>query len=630
MKNLFLESSYNYNKFKKLKSFSKFELVVGDETVLPSKDHELILSSTRKVWYSLAFVFVAVGVAVFFLAKAFSLQVIGGETNYALSTQNRIRKFSILPERGVIYDRNGNILVRNKPAFSIEMNTEICSLGGRFPNLCKDVVHKLSEYLEVDYDKTSKDIDVGKSSIILSTGLEKDHILKLEANLGQLPSISIVTSPQRDYLFKNAYAHLIGYVGSGDTLFPTIVGKSGIEESYNTSLSGLPGSRVVQVDSTGSVVKQLSEEKAIPGKDVTLYLDLALQKKAYELLEKTVEEKKAAGGAIVAQNPQDGSILALVSYPSFDPDKLSTGISVSELTRLNTDMRFPFFNRALSGTYPPGSTFKLVTGAAALSEGYVTENTTIFDPGYISVSGYTFRNWKLSGHGDVNFRKALQVSNDTYFYTVGGGYGDVKGLGIANLYKWARKFGYGTLTNIDIEGEVKGYMPDGLSRAWYLGDTYITSIGQGDVLSTPLQVNNATTYFANGGVLYRPRIVKSIFGEKETASEVISKDLVSQKIYDLVRDGMYMVTISGGTAYPFFDFPEKHGGMLVAGKTGTSEYNDSKGEAKTHALFTVFGPYDPKGEEKATIALTVFVEGGGGGADDAAPIARQLLDLWFK
>ncbi len=625
MKNVFFDETSKFNLEQKKFLQKKFSLTkLGDESALSPKEKEFSLDSDKKTRRSLALVILVLATVVFFLSRAIRLQISNGDSNLAMSTQNRIRRYNLQPERGVIYDRNGTILVRNKPSFSIEMNVDLCSLGERRFDLCNVTVDNLSKFISLDKNRISKEVAAARNIIVLSSGLQKEDILKLEANLAAFPSVSIVTAPQRDYIFGDAFAHLIGYVGLGDTPYPTITGKTGIEEKYDNLIGGLPGSRVVQIDSFGGSFKVLSEEKPIPGRDVTLNIDLNLQKKAYELLAKAVKDKKAVAGVVVAQDPRTGGVLALVSYPAFNPTKISEGISFEELNKLNTDPAFPFFNRTISGTYPPGSVFKLVMASAALSEKVIGENYRIFDPGYIKVGSYTFKNWKAEGHGDVDMRRALQVSNDTYFYTVGGGHNEIAGLGITRIAKWADRFGYGVKTGIDLGGEVSGYVPDGKEKTWYLGDTYITSIGQGEFLATPLQVNNVTSYFANGGIFYKPQVVKGIYGRQDFGPQIIAQNLIDVRAYGVVRDGMKLAVTSGGTAYPLFDFSQKHPEIELAGKTGTSEYTDSKGEAKTHALLTVFGPF-----ENPTIALTVFLEGGGSGADDAAPIARQLLDGWF-
>jgi penicillin-binding protein 2 len=266
----------------------------------------------------------------------------------------------------------------------------------------------------------------------------------------------------------------------------------------------------------------------------------------------------------------------------------------------------------------------------------VDKNTIIIDPGYVLVNGFRFNNWKLEGHGEVNIVRALQVSNDTFFYTVGGGYGSVRGVGIESLYNWARRFGIGVPTGIDLSNEEAGYMPNGTKGEWYLGNTFITAIGQGQVLTTPLQMNVVTGYFANGGKIMKPQIVKSIKGVKQFEPKIISQGLINTKNYDIIREGLNKAVLPGGTGYPLFDFSQRHNGIQLGGKTGTSEFIAKDGKPSTHAWFTVFGPYNapntsinPAGQNKP-IALTVFLEGGGAGSDDASPIAKELLDLWFQ
>ena len=637
MKNILLEETDKFNAESKKHFWHKKNIaVIGAEADYKPVIREYAISDRIKLVNFLALIFLVLLIGTVFMGKTFFLQIVAGNSYKELSNKNRIRKITSQPERGVIFDRNKKIIARNKPAFSVEMNTDICSLGRKDLDLCKNTANKINEFIPLDLKRIYGEIVGGKNIIIVSSGLQKENLIKLEANINQMPSITISTSPQRDYLYNNVFAHVVGYVGLGDTLEPVIVGKSGIEEFYDSSISGIPGGKIVEVDALGGSYKSITEEKSIPGRDITLNLDLELQKKAYELLEKAVDKGKengVIGGAVVAQNPLTGSVLALVSYPSFDPNVLVGGISFEELNKLNNDPSFPFYNRAISASYPPGSTFKLVTASAALEQKVINPTDEIVDSGFIQVGSYIFRNWKTDGHGNVNLLRALQVSNDTYFYTVGGGYGGIKGVGIENLFMWAQKFGYGKRSGIDIPGEVPGFMPNGKYKEWYLGDTYITSIGQGDVLATPLQVNNVTSYFANGGVLYEPNVVKEIFGESLELS-VIAQDLVDSQTYELIREGLKLAVEPGGTGYPLFDFSRRHEGIELGGKTGTSEYINSRGEPKTHAWFTVFGPFNIDSADadsnRTPIALTVFLEGGGSGADDAAPIAKELLDLWFS
>ncbi len=603
----------------------------------PKERSRFDASSSLYQWHNVIFLGALILVYLVFISKAVNVQLSHKEKYLGLAESNRMREFSILPSRGVIYDRNGEVVVRNKPSFSLEINTLFCREGTNMEP-CLAVVRKVEEYVVLEeLPRIEEEIETYKTNVLLATGLTKDEILPLEANISQLTGVSIETAPSRDYLFSDAFAHVIGYVGLGESQTPSIVGKSGVEEKYDSYLSGVAGNKVVQVDSPGTSYKLISSKSPLPGKDITLFVDAGLQEKAFEVLKAKVEdpESEATGGAIVVQDPLDGSVLALVSYPSFDPNLLSSGISQDQLDELNGNPNHPFFNRVIAGKYPPGSTFKLVTASAALMDKVIGIYDTIIDKGFIQIGGSIFRNWR-SGEGAVNLIRALQVSNDTYFYTMGGGYGGVGGLGIKRLHDWALKLGFGQLTGIDINGEIPGFIPDGTHRDWYQGDDFNSAIGQGEIEVTTMQINNMMSYFANGGYIYKPRIVKSIDGVGETQGEVQTAGIIDEEYYDAIRKGINLAVKPGGTAYPLFGFPAKFG-LEAAGKTGTSEYINAQGEDKTHAIFTAFAPYyDDENRQRnmnfamdKPIVLTVFIEGGGGGSDDAAPLANELLEYWF-
>lgn len=605
------------------------------------KDNTLFRRNTStSTWNILIFAFIVLLVVFIFVGRAVEIQLTNRQKYLGLAEKNRIREFSIFPARGVIYDRNNKVLVRNKPAFSIQINTLICGQAKK-ENSCREIINEVVKHVELkEIDYIEKQLVEKRQNIVLAANLNREEILSLEANLSKLPGVVIEATPARDYLLGESISHLIGYVGLGDEdLTPVIVGKTGIEEYYDKQLSGIPGNKIVQVDSLGTTYNLISQKSPLPGKNIHLSIDMGLQVKAYEILKNKIEGKEstATGGAIVAQDPTTGEILALVSYPSFDPNKLSGVITSREIAELNSNPNFPFFNRVISATYPPGSTFKLVTASAALMEGVVTKYTSVFDPGYIQVGSFIFRNWNTAGHGDVNMVRALQVSNDTYFYTVVGGHANVSGIGIAKLAKWASLFGFGEMTGIDLGGEVAGFMPDGTHRDWYLGDNYISGIGQGDILATPLQINNMLTYFANGGILFQPKIVHSIDGVGELKGKILQKNIINGESYDVIREGINKAVESGGTGWPLFDFSVRHNGIHLAGKTGTSEYISVDGKEMTHAWFSIFGPYfddevrqAEMAREDKPIVLTVFLEGGGSGSDDAAPLAKDLLDMWFE
>ncbi len=625
MKNLILES-LSTGKSKRRKGFEKIDSLplLGGDTVLESKDTSVVLDSKHRFTRLILLAITLLLVFLTFVSRAFIFQLVKGNEYFALSEKNSIRNFTIQAERGVIYDRNNKVIVRNKPSFSLELSVDLCK-SKEAQKKCVEELDLVSTVVKIEKQDILGQIQSGKRSILLTSGIPKSQTVVLEPKIAKYKALELSIAPVRDYIYANVYAHIIGYVGLADTIYPQIIGKTGVEKYYNEILSGFQGSKIVQVDSASLNYVLLSEYPPLPGRNIKLNMDIDLQKEAYEALKQTVEKGKAKAGAVVAQDPQTGGVLALVSYPSFDPNKLTVGLSQKEFNDLQNSTLFPFFNRAISGIYPPGSVFKMFVAAGALEEKIVKKDTTIDDKGFLSVAGYTFRNWKLDGHGIVDLVRALQVSNDTYFYTIGGGYGSIRGLGIEKLSTWVRKFGFGAPTKIDLEGESRGYIPDGKDRQWYLGDTYITSIGQGDVLTTPLQINNGVTYFANGGKIFTPAVVAEIDGESPKQPQLIAQKLISQQNYQLIIEGMKAAVNPGGTGYPVFDFTQKHPGIELAGKTGTAEYIDAAGKASTHAWFTVFGPV-----ENSSIVLTVFLEGGGSGSDDAAPIARKLLDFWFK
>ncbi len=577
-----------------------------------------------KIWEFRCCLLIVLLVSLVFLARSFELQVLKSKEFSTLADKNKMRTYAVPAPRGVIYDRNGEVLAQNRPTFNLVLNVQACRMGKDL-SLCKKLVTEIAREIYVDEEAVVELLGtVSPESVVLAKDLDKDVALSVEAR--RYPALDILAYPSREYLYPEDFAHLIGYTGlSNISLAPKIEGKTGLEVFYDVDLAGFPGERIIQVNSQNERVQEFDTKDPVAGKSLFLYVDLGLQRLAYELLRDEVEDpqKKAYAGVVVAQDPRNGGVLALVSYPSFDAQKMVSNITAKDLVDMGSIGMFPFFNRAIGASYAPGSIFKMVMASAILEEGIATPYKTIFDTGQISVAGYTFRNWKLEGHGEVDLMRAIQVSNDPYFYTMGGGYGGIKGLGIEKINKWATIFGYGTKTGIDLPGEVSGFVPNADYKDWYLGDTYITSIGQGDFLATPLQVNMVTSYFANGRELLKPRIAKSVGDEAEGQKAIISRDLVSQDNLEYIREGLKKAVEPGGTGYPFFDFPEKHG-VMVAGKTGTSEYTDPEGNPGTHAMFTVWGPYD-----NAEIVLTVFLEGGGSGADDAAPIARKLFDYWF-
>jgi len=369
----------------------------------------------------------------------------------------------------------------------------------------------------------------------------------------------------------------------------------------------------------------ISEEAGRPGRDLVLAIDLDLQRQAERALK---DELRAAGkkrGSVIVLEPQTGEVLALVSEPAFDANLFARGISSDELAKLQNDPERPLFPRAIAGTLPSGSTFKLAVASAALEEGIVTPNTTVLSTGGISIGKSFFPDWKAGGHGPTNVTKALAESVNTFFYAVGGGYDKIDGLGVDRIVSYARKFGLGAPLGLDLASEGSGFLPskqwkkEAKGESWYVGDTYHLAIGQGDITVTPLQIAVMTAVVANGGKLVQPHVVDALTssdgGRQTVAPKVLDPQVVSSKTINVVRQGMRQA-VTQGSARALAGLP-----VAVAAKTGTAQWNNNK---PNHAWFTSFAPYnDPK------IVVTVAIEEGGEGSVTAAPVASRIIQWYF-
>ena len=568
----------------------------------------------------ISLIFILIG----FVFKLYTLQINQYEKFIALSQRNYLRSEIIYPNRGLIYDRNSEILVKNVPKYVLNQNINKCVISKNrdFKN-CIEQLENLSKVIELNIDKITA--LYGKNEIIvIKRDISKDEAI-LIGSLKNASSIEVSVLPQREYMYSESMSHLLGYVGQSETKVGEYEGKMGVEKFYESFLAGIPGSNIYKSDSYNTKLDTYQQISPVAGKDIKLSIDSKLQNLAYELLKTKIDSMSSAvGGVVIAQDPRNGDILALVNYPTFDINKMSKGLSDKEYQELITKKSFPFLNRAVSGVYPPGSVFKIVTASGILEEGIAKPEDTIFDEGFIKIGESVYGNWKRDGHGVVDYTKSMKVSNDTYYYIYSGGYKLPKGLGISGIYNWSKKYRLGEVLGVDLPGEVPGFIPDGKYKTWYLGDTFISAIGQGDVLSTPLQMSVLMGYYANNQKAYVPRIVLEADNlvKKE---KVLYENLLSGKNFDVIKNSLKEVNLPGGTAYPFFDFKLKNG-FESAGKTGTSEYFDSRYKTVlTHAWYSGFAPYD-RGE----IVVTVFLESGGGGSDDAAPIARKLMDFYFQ
>jgi len=569
------------------------------------------------------------------LLQAVNLQVIRGGDFSEISKNNYTRVVSIKAPRGIVYDRNMSQIVFNVPMFDLVavpvdfLNEDDAKIEQNLEKLYA-ITGIEKEILREDITKNKKTYQ----SVLISQNIKKEDALILEEKIKDIAGIKLEKSAIRDYVDSKYYSHIIGYSGKinekelsdrPDYLLNDTIGKSGVEFYYEKELRGIYGEQLVEVDSFGSEVAVMNKEDPISGKNLVLNIDSGLQKKAYDLLEETIKKVKVDSGSIVAIDPKNGAVLAMVSYPSYDSNLFAKGISVSDYEKLRNDKSSPLLNRAIAGEYAPGSTFKLMIGSAALEEKVISPTRIIDDRGVIYVGSTPFVGWTVLG--SVDLTRAISMSSNIYFYEVGGGYGDIKGLGIDNIKKYANLFGFGNTLGIDITGERPGLIPDKdwkmkvKGEKWYIGDTYHVSIGQGDVLATPLQIVSYVSVIANGGKLYKPEVVDKIIGSdgsivKDIEPEIIRQHFISPENIEWIQKGMRENVVSG-SGRELSDLP-----FSVAGKTGTAQYAGNK---KTHAWYVAYAPY-----EDPEIVLAVIVEGGGEGHTTSVPIAKELLKWYFE
>lgn len=565
--------------------------------------------------------------------RIFYLNVIMGDHYRKVADGNRVRSVVIKAPRGKILDRFGKTLVNNIPS------VDAVIIPADLPKNSierKEVAENISRILGENEGEIWGMIEhLGNKS--LTPALLKENITHEEALIiiekkQDIRGIGIEKTAVRDYVDSLIFSHVLGYEGkirkeelekNPDYLLTDYIGKQGLEQSYEKYLRGVHGAHQVEVDSLGNMKKEIGLISPEAGSDLFLNIDAELQKNIFDRLENVLEKTETKTAAAVAINPQNGDVLALISLPGFDNNLFAQGLSVEEYSSLTTDPGKPLFNRAISGEYPPGSTIKPLVAAAALSEGTINEHTTVADQGSINIGSYSFRDWK--SHGLTDVKKAIAESCDVFFYSVGGGFYGIEGLGMDRMKKYENFFGLGTKLEIDIPGEADGFIPDeqwkmdALGEKWYVGNSYHASIGQGFITVTPLQIANAIAAIANGGTVYRPQIVSYIQktdGEKIINSpKIISSGMISTENIRIVREGMRQTVISG-TAQSLKDLP-----VEVAGKTGTAQFGS---EEKTHAWFVSFAPYNnPK------IAMVVLVEGGGEGHSSAVPVTKEVYEWYF-
>jgi penicillin-binding protein 2 len=640
-------------------------------------------------------------VLVIFVVRLYQLQVLEGAYYEAQAIENRLRRVSIPAPRGVIYDRNDILLVRNVPSFNVmvtpallpDSQAEVDAILQRISALtgvpldqegppAAACIPGRGVLQLVEEGRTNRPYDAWPVACDIDEGTAR--ILREEQI--DMPGVSVVAVPFRDYITGGLTSAVIGYLGPVPAALVDYytslgfepsrdrVGYGGVELSFQDILAGRNGEMLVEVDVAGQVLREVGEiTQPQPGSSLRLTIDTRLQAAAETALRNRMElldryapagQPRTSIGVVIAMNPQTGEILALASVPSYENNRLARFIPETYFRQLDTDPAHPLIDHAISSPFPPGSTFKLVTAVGALNEGVITPTELIFDPGLITITNRYFPDdpgraqefvcWRPEGHGSINMLDALAFSCNIYFYMIGGGFpGEVAGdgLGIDRIGSYARALGYGSALGIDLPGEHNGLIPSpdwkriNLGESWSTGDTYNAATGQGFVLATPLQVLTSVATLASGGRVIWPHVVQDVLdGEGnviqhfeprvlwDISDGVLTPGtpdvLVEPWVIRLVQEGMHLV-VTEGTASDYAQLET----ISSAGKTGTGEFCDAvalsrnlcePGHWPTHAWYAAYAPF-----ENPEIAVVAFVYNGGEGAVTSGPIVRQVMEAYF-
>ena len=597
------------------------------------------LSSAVKIKFS----FLIIMAAVFLLwARVFYLQINKGAEFRGEAEGNRIRSEIVLGPRGLFYDRHRMPLTVNHPQFSLvlERNYLVQALRDKIFNrqeLVQKIVLATGLQEKAVREKVVRFLD-SENSPALDFELDYNKAMVFKAGCQESLDWQLEIRSERQYLDGYSLGHILGYLGRVDPVewpqlkknnyqFTDLIGQAGLEKQYEKELRGEPGRLDHEVNAKGEEIKILGQEPTVPGADLILTLDYELTKKISEILGQTIARLNLNKAAAVVIDPSNGEILALVSLPAFDNNLFTKpALHNQALDALFSNKNQPMFNRVIAGEYPSGSTIKPMIAAAGLEEGLIAKNTKVLSVGGLRIDKWFFPDWKAGGHGITNVIKALAESVNTFFYYLGGGYEDFKGLGLEKIVSYAKLFGFGSALGIDLPGEQAGFLPtkewkeQTKNEAWYIGDTYHLSIGQGDVLVTPLQIASMTATIANGGKVYEPHLVKEIFYSKTNKKQIIEpkiirSDFIKTENLDIVRQGMRQAVLNG-SARALADL-----NFSTAAKTGTAQVG---GNNSPHAWLTVFAPY-----EAPEIALTVLIENGQEGSLTALPAAKEILAWYF-
>jgi len=564
--------------------------------------------------------------------RALFLQVVMGGYYRALAEENRMRTTAAAAPRGIIYDRRGKILAENIPAFALTMTPGDLP---REPDARKTLLQRMSFIAGIDPEALTLLAETDENSLYeeipILQDLPYETAMKLSIETAGMPGFQLRAVAARAYHLTDAesLSHVLGYIGpvakadlaSGAYRPTEMIGKTGIEKTWENLLRGTSGKTVTEVDARGRELAIVSKTKAIPGSSLTLGIDYGLQAFAEKRLVEILDQIGAKKASVVAMDPKTGAVRALVSWPAYDNNLFANGIKKDAYASLTEDANHPLFPRAVSGEFPSGSTFKPFIAYAALAEGIISEHTSFLSTGGLRIGPWFFPDWKPGGHGTADVREAIAWSVNTFFYIIGGGFNDVTGLGVERITQYARMFGFGAKTGIDVPNEADGFLPskewkeDVKGERWFVGDTYHLAIGQGDLLVTPVQMAAATAVLANGGTRVEPALLEKIDGKERTPAFPKFEKTIGKNWIEIVRQGMRQaVTIGSARALNGLSKP-------VAGKTGTAQ---TAGQKKTNAWFIGFGPYD-----KPTLAVTILIEEGGEGSAVAVPLAKDIFEWWF-
>jgi penicillin-binding protein 2 len=590
--------------------------------------------------------FTIIAAVTFLLALRYVyLQVLYYEEYSTRSTSNQVRVVPVAPNRGLIYDRRGRPIAQNRPAYRLELVPEkvedleaVVGELGRIIELPEDVLQRFERnrgrYREFD-------------SVPLKFNLSEEEVARFAVDRHRFNGVDVVPYLARHYPYGELLTHVLGYVGrldvndlnrvqsenrAGDYRGTTHIGKTGVERFYENELHGISGVEKVETNAQGRTLKVLERVAPVHGNDLVLSLDVSVQQAAWDALAERA-------GAVVAMDPNDGSVVAMVSKPGYDPNLFVHGISSQDYSSILDAPGRPLFNRTLLGGYEPGSTIKPFVGLAGLELGVVNDSDEVFSGGefYLPNVSRPYRDWKRGGHGSVNIYEALEESVNSYFYQL------ALDLGIDRMHEYLALFGFGAPTGLDLLGESSGILPSRewkrgrYGLPWYPGETVIAGIGQGFNVATPLQLANALSTLVNGGTRYAPRLLYASkhagdeHAVKNDAPVVLQLPVSNTANWDTVREGMHRVVHGNrGTARSI----KPESGMQIAGKSGTAQVaaqdRDEDMDETTaehlrhHALFVAYAPF-----EGPAIVVAAVVEHGGGGSAEAAPVARAVIDAWL-